>query len=211
MGFRLLRIKPAPSYHSPPRVQQPRPELMYSPDYSPAKPVPEELLEPNLDANGLRMRGKGGTYAYQAPEAIDQAAIRNTVNEEIRERAQSARSKLIFNPNFINKWEKGDPLAHQRLANLGRAAAGKPPLEPLPFPPPPPVKVSRSKPISFNNENNNDAEPVTAPPSAAVPSPNARQPPPAPNRILGKRPRPTRKVKNNRKRKTRRLKNRCHK
>ena len=208
MGFRLLPIKPfLPPYESPPRVQPPRPELMRSPDYSPAKPVPEELLEPNFEANGLRMRGKGGTYAYQAPEAIDQAAIRNTVNEEIRERAQSARSKLIFDPEFIGDWEKGKPLAHQRLANLTRAAAGKLPLKPLPFPPPPPVKVPRAKPISFNN----DAEPVTVPPSAAVPSPNARQPPPAPNRILGKRPRPSRKVKNRQRRKTRRLKNRRHK
>ena len=207
MGFKLLPIKPfLPPYESPPRVQPPRPELMRSPDYSPAKPVPEELLEPNFDANGLRMRGKGGTYAYQAPEAIDQAAIRNTVNEEIRERAQSARSKLIFDPEFIGDWEKGKPLAHQRLANLTRAAAGKLPLKPLPFPPPPPVKGPRTKPISFNNE-----EPITAPASAAVPPPNSRQPPIAPNGILGKRPRPSRKVKNRQRRKTRRLKNRRHK
>ena len=211
MGFRLLPIKPAPSYHSPPRVQQPRPEVMDSPNYSPAKPVPNALLRPSPRKNGLNMRGKGGTYKYQAPEEIERSAMRNTLNEEERERAQSARSKLIFDPEFIGDWEKGKPMAHQRLANLGRAAAGELPLKPLPFPPPPPVKLPRSKPISFNNENNNDAEPVTAPPSAAVPSPNARQPPPAPNRILGKRPRPTRKVKNNRKRKTRRLKNRRHK
>jgi hypothetical protein len=157
------------------------------------------------------MRGKGGSYKYQAPEEIERSAMRNTLNEEERERAQSARSKLIFDPEFIGDWEKGKPMAHQRLANLGRAAAGELQLKPLPFPPPPPVKVPRAKPISFNNENNNEAEPVTAPPSAAVPSPNGRQPPPAPNRILGKRPRPSRKVKNDRRRKTRRLKNRRHK
>ena len=212
MAFKLLPIKPfLPPYQSPPRVQPPpKPELMNSPGYSPARPVPEALLRPSPRKNGLNMRGKGGSYKYQAPEEIERAGKRNTLNEENRERAQSARSKLIFNPNFINQWERGNPMAHQRLANLGRAAAGEPQLERLPLPPPPPVKIPRAKQLAFNN-NENDIEPVTVPPSAAVPAPNARQPPPAPNKILGKRPRPTRKVKNDRRRKTRRLKNRRHK
>jgi len=195
--FKLLPIKPAPSYKSPPRVQPgPRPEVMDSPNkYSPAKPVPNALLRPSPLKNGLNMRGKGGSYKYQAPEEIERSAMCNTLNEEERERAQSARSKLIFNPNFINKWEKGDPLAHQRLANLGRAAAGEPPLEPLPFPPPPPVKVPRSKPISFNNNNNNNNNNNS---KAAAPNTRKRKFNNNNNR-QGKKP------------KTRRLKNRRHK
>jgi hypothetical protein len=144
------------------------------------------------------MRGKGGSYRYQAPEEIERSEMRNTLNEEDRERAQKARAKLIFDPNFINSWERGNPFAHQRLANLGRAAAGEKPLEPLPFPPPAPVKVRRLKPILFNNNNNNNNnnndEPVTAPV--------------APKK-MSKRPRNnnTEKMKIERKRKTRRLKN----
>jgi hypothetical protein len=124
--------------------------------------------------------------------------MRNTLNEEDRERAQKARSRLIFDPNFIESWERGDPMAHQRLANLGRIAAGEKPLEPLPFPPPPPVKVRQLKPILFNNNNNNNDEPVTAPVASKKP---------------GKRPRNnnTEKMKIERKRKTRRLKNRRYK
>ena len=211
--FKLLPIKRAPTYSSPPRVPQSlKPELLESPDYSPARPVPEAFLRPSPLKNGLNMRGKGGSYKYQAPEEIERSQKRNTLNEEARARAQTLRSKLIFDPNYINRWEKGNPYAHQRLANLGRAAAGEKPLELMPFPPAPPIKPPRQKPISFNNNvNENNAEPVTAPPSAAVPAPNARQPPPAPNRILGKRPRPTRNVKKESKRKTRRLKNRRHK
>jgi hypothetical protein len=147
------------------------------------------------------MRGKGGSYKYQAPEEIERSEKRNTLNEEDRERAQKARAKLIFDPNYINSWERGDPFAHQLLANLGRAAAGEKPLEPLPFPPPAPAKVRRLKPILFNNNNNNNnngSEPVTAPV--------------APKKT-GKRPRNnnTEKMKIERKRKTRRLKNRRHK
>jgi hypothetical protein len=143
------------------------------------------------------MRGKGGSYKYQAPEEIERSQRRNTLNEEERERAQKARAKLIFDPNYINQWERGDPYARQRLANLGRAAAGEKPLEPLPFPPAPPVKVRQLKPISYNNNNNND-EPVTAPV--------------APKKS-GKRPRNnnTEKMKKDRKRNTRRLKNRRNK
>jgi hypothetical protein len=201
--FKLLPIKPfLPPYSSPPRSAQPlRPELLESPGYSPARPVPEALLRPSPLKNGLNMRGKGGSYKYQAPEEIERSEMRNTLNEEDRERAQKLRSRLIFDPNFIGQWERGDPYAHQRLANLGRAAAGEKPLEPLPFPPPPPVKVRSLKPILFennNNNNNNDDEPVTAPV--------------APKK-LGKRPRNnnTEKMKIERKRKTRRLKNRRHK
>jgi hypothetical protein len=200
--FKLLPIKRANTYKSPPRVQHPpRPELLESPGYSPARPVPEALLRPSPLKNGLNMRGKGGSYKYQAPEEIERSEKRNTLNEEDRERAQKARAKLIFDPNYINSWERGDPFAHQLLANLGRAAAGEKPLEPLPFPPPAPAKVRRLKPILFNNNNNNNnngSEPVTAPV--------------APKKT-GKRPRNnnTEKMKIERKRKTRRLKNRRHK
>ena len=200
--FKLLPIKPfLPPYSSPPRSAQPiRPELLESPDYSPARPVPEALLRPSPRKNGLNMRGKGGSYRYQAPEEIVRSEMRNTLNEEDRERAQKARAKLIFDPNYINSWERGDPMAHQRLANLGRAAAGEKPLEPLPFPPAPPAKIRHLKPISFNNNynNKNESEPVTAPVAPKKPS---------------KRPRNnnTEKMKIERKRKTRRLKNRRNK
>ena len=203
--FKLLPIKPAPSYHSPPRAAQPlRPELLESPGYSPARPVPEALLRPSPLKNGLNMRGKGGSYKYQAPEEIERSEKRNTLNERNRELAQSLRSKLIFDPNYINRWERGDPYAHQRLANLGRAAAGEKPLELLPFPPPPPIKPPRQKPISFDNNNNNnnnninESEPVTAP---AAPKKSAKRP----------RNNNTEKMKKESRRKTRRLKNRRHK
>ena len=198
--FKLLPIKPfLPPYSSPPRSAQPiRPELLESPGYSPARPVPEALLRPSPRKNGLNMRGKGGSHRYQAPEEIERSEMRNTLNEEDRERAQKARSRLIFDPNFIESWERGDPMAHQRLANLGRAAAGEKPLEPLPVPPPAPAKIRRLKPILFNNNNNNNDEPVTAPVASKKP---------------GKRPRNnnTEKMKIERKRNTRRLKNRRHK
>ena len=197
--FKLLPIKRANTYKSPPRVQHPpKPELMESPDYSPARPVPEALLRPSPLKNGLNMRGKGGSYRYQAPEEIERSEMRNTLNEETRERAQTARARIIFHPNSINAWERGDPLVHQRLANLGRIAAGEKPLEPLPFPPPPPIKPPREKPISFdNNNNNNNTDPITAPIIPKKPS---------------KRPRNnTANVNMKRNRKTRRLKNRRHK
>lgn len=202
--FKLLPIKPfLPPYSSPPRSAQPlKPELLESPGYSPARPVPEALLRPSPLKNGLNMRGKGGSYKYQAPEEIERSQMRNTLNEEDRERAQKARAKLIFDPNYINSWERGDPYAHQHLANLGRIAAGEKPLEPLPFPPPPPAKVRSLKPILFhnnnNNNNNNGDEPVTAPVAT---------------KKVGKRLRNnnTEKMKIERKRKTRRLKNRRHK
>jgi hypothetical protein len=201
--FKLMPIKPfLPPYSSPPRLAQPlRPELLDSPGYSPARPVPEALLRPSPRKNGLNMRGKGGSYRYQAPEEIERSEMRNTLNEEERERAQKARAKLIFDPNFINSWERGNPFAHQQLANLGRIAAGEKPLEPLPVPPPAPAKIRRLKPIFSNinnNNNNNNDEPVTAPVAPKKPS---------------KRPRNnnTEKMKIEQRRRTRRLKNRRHK
>jgi len=158
--FKLMPIKPfLPPYSSPPRsAQPPRPELLESPGYSPARPVPNALLRPSPKKNGLNMRGKGGSHRYQAPEEIERSQRRNTLNEEDRERAQKARAKLIFDPNYINRWERGDPMAHQRLANLGRIAAGEKPLVPLPFPPPAPVKpphIKETRKRKFNNMNTN--------------------------------------------------------
>jgi hypothetical protein len=199
--FKLLPIKRANTYKSPPRVQSRKNKLMESPaspDYSPARVVPDALLRPSPLKNGLNMRGKGGSYRYQAPEEIERSEMRNTLNEETRERAQTARARIIFHPNSINAWERGDPLVHQRLANLGRIAAGEKPLEPLPFPPLPPIKPPRHKLISFNNNNNkNNLDPITAPIVPKKPS---------------KRPRNnTANVNMKRNRKTRRLKNRRHK
>ena len=193
--FKLLPIKRANTYKSPPRVQHPpRPEMLESPGYSPARTVPEALLRPSPLKNGLNMRGKGGTYKYQAPEEIERSEKRNTLNERNRQLAQTARSKLIFDPNYINRWERGDPMAHQRLANLGRAAAGEKPLEPLPFPPPPPIKPPREKPISFDN-NKNDSEPVTAP---IIPKKPAKRPRNNTANVNMKRNRKTRRLKNRR-------------
>jgi len=208
--IKLLPLKAfLPPYSSPPREPPPlRPELQESPRYSPARVVPPALLRPSPRKNGFNMRNTGfvGTPAYSAPE-VSQASGRLTLNEINRVRAQSARSKLIFDPDFIEEWERGNPMAHQRLANLGRAAAGEKPLEPLPFPPLPPVKLKRFKLITLNNEE----EPVTAQ-VASVPPPVAKPPPPAPKKE-GKRARSnfTPNNKNTRKRKTRRLKNRRHK
>jgi len=145
--FGLRPLKPfLPPYSSPPRVPQPpQPELLASPDFSPARVIPDALLRPSPKKNGLNMRGKGGTYKYQAPEEIARSRIRNTLDEENRERAQKARARLIFDPAFVNRWERGDPIAHQRLANLGRAAAGEKPLPALPIPPPPPFKAPRER------------------------------------------------------------------
>ena len=55
---KLLPIKPfLPVYASPPRVPVPlRPELQDSPDYSPARVVPEALLRPSPRKNGFNMR-----------------------------------------------------------------------------------------------------------------------------------------------------------
>jgi len=212
---KLLPIKPfLPVYASPPRVPAPlRPELQNSPDYSPARVVPEALLRPSPRKNGLNMRGKGGSYEFQAPEEIARSKIRNTLNEENRQRAQSARTKLIFNPNFIDRYERGDPTAHQELANIGRRAAGERPLAPLPKPPPGPLKPIRLKPYRLEN-NIHEESPVTAP-VASVPAPIAKAPPAPPNAPkTAKRPRNnTSNSKNNerQKRKTRRLKNRRHK
>ena len=215
---KLLPIKPfLPVYASPPRVPAPiRPELQKSPNYySPARVVPEALLRPSPRKNGFNMRYNGfmGTPAYSAPEVF-QSSVRLTLDEINRIRAQSARSKLIFDPDFIEAWERGNPMAHQRLANLGRKAAGERPLAPLPEPPPGPLKPIRLKPFRLENLPHEES-PVTAP-VASVPAPIAKAPPVPPNapKKQAKRPRNyTSNSKNNegRRRKTRRLKNRRHK
>lgn len=197
--FKLLPIKRANTYKSPPRVQSRKNKLMESPaspDYSPARVVPDALLRPSPLKNGLNMRGKGGSYRYQAPEEIERSEMRNTLNEETRERAQTARARIIFHPNSINAWERGDPLVHQRLANLGRIAAGEKPLEPLPFPPLPPIKPPRHKLISFNNNNNkNNSDPITAP---IVPKKQSKRPRNNTANVNMKRNRKTRRLKNRR-------------
>jgi len=213
---KLLPIKPfLPVYASPPRVPAPlRPELHNSPNYSPARVVPEALLRPSPRKNGFNMRNAGfiGTPAYSAPE-VSQSSVRLTLDEIHRARAQARRAKLIFNPNFINRYERGEPMAHQELANIGRRAAGERPLAPLPKPPPGPLKPIRLKPYRLEN-NVHEESPVTAP-VASVPAPIAKAPPAPPNAPKKtKRPRNnTSNSKNNegRRRKTRRLKNRRHK
>ena len=214
---KLLPIKPfLPAYASPPRVPAPlRPELQNSPNYSPARVVPEALLRPSPRKNGFNMRFDGfmGTPAYSAPE-VSQSSVRFTLDENKRKRAQDLRQQLIFNPIFIDRYERGDPMAHQELANIGRRAAGERPLAPLPEPPPGPLKPLRLKPIRLEN-NIHEESPVTAP-VASVPAPVAKPPPVPPNapKKQAKRPRNyTSNSKNNegRRRKTRRLKNRRHK
>ena len=193
MGFRLLPIKPAPSYHSPPKVQQPRPEIS-SPPYSEARVIPEELLEPNFEANGLAMKPRGGTREYGAPETLFPEPLAR--EEKERENALTERMMLISNPEWINRYERRDPWALQQLANITRKARGNLLLDPLPTPPNAP-RIRRYKPISFENE---------------PPAPAATAAPAAPKKSA-KRPRNnnTEKIKKDRKRKTRRLKNRRHK
>ena len=191
MGFRLLPIKPAPSYHSPPRVQVPRPEIS-SPPYSEARVIPEELLEPNREANGLAMTGRGGSRAYGAPETLFPEPL--TREERERENALTERMMLISNPEWINRYERRDPWALQQLANITRKARGNLPLDPLPTPPNAP-RIRRYKPISFENE-------PPAPAAPAAPKKSAKRPRNNNN---------TEKIKKDRKRKTRRLKNRRHK
>jgi len=182
--FKLPLIKPAPSYESPPRVQQPRPEIT-SPPYSEARVIPEELLKPNREANGLAMTGRGGSRAYGAPETLFPEPL--TREEKERENALTERMMLISNPEWINRYERRDPWALQQLANITRKARANLPLDPLPTPPNAP-RIRRYKPILFENE-------------------------PAKPKKAAKRPRNnnTNKMKTERKRKTRRLKNRRHK
>jgi hypothetical protein len=196
-------------YNSPARPPRAtvKPATPLSPNYSPARPVPAGLLFQNtLKELGLNMRGKGGSYRYQSPEEIERAAQRNTLEETERERALQAIYQLIFSPSFIDRWEAGDPEAHEQLKELKRVAAGGRP-KPLVFvePLPGPLKPLRLKPIKLENNILPVESPVTAP-IAGVPPPVAKQPPPAPKKSA-KRPRPN----NMRKRNTRRLKNRRHK
>jgi hypothetical protein len=183
--FKLPLIKPAPSYESPPRVQQPRPEIT-SPPYSEARVIPPELLEPNREANGLAMPARGGSRAYGAPETLFPEPL--TRKEKERENALTERMMLISKPEWINRYERRDPWALQQLANITRKARANLPLDPLPTPPNAP-RIRRYKPILFENE------------------------PPVPKKAA-KRPRnnnTNNKMKTERKRKTRRLKNRRHK
>ena len=209
MANKPIELLPLPSYsyNSParPRRAPVKPNTPGSPNYSPARPVPADLLFKNtLRELGLNMRGKGGSYPYQSPEEIERSAQRDTIEETERERALQGIYELIFSPSFIERWEAGDPIAHEKLKELKRVAAGGRPQPPVfRHPPPAPLKLLRLKPIKLENNIISEESPVTAP-VASVPPPYAKQPPPAPTK---KRPRP----KNERKRKTRRLKNRRHK
>jgi hypothetical protein len=197
---------PSYSYNSParPKRASAKPATPVSPNYSPARPVPADLLFKNtLRELGLNMRGKGGSYPYQSPEEIERSAQRDTIEETERERALQGIYELIFSPSFIERWEAGDPIAHEKLKELKRVAAGGRPQPPVfRHPPPAPLKLLRLKPIKLENNIISEESPVTAPVASVPPLP--KQPPPAPTK---KRPRP----KNERKRKTRRLKNRRHK
>ena len=208
MANKPIELLPLPSYsyNSParPRRAPVKPNTPVSPNYSPARPVPADLLFKNtLRELGLNMRGKGGSYPYQSPEEIERSAQRDTIEETERERALQGIYELIFSPSFIERWEVGDPIAHEKLKELKRVAAGGRPQPPVfRHPPPAPLKLLRLKPIKLENNIISEESPVTAPVASVPPLP--KQPPPAPTK---KRPRP----KNERKRKTRRLKNRRHK
>ena len=81
---------PSYSYNSParPKRASAKPATPVSPNYSPARPVPADLLFKNtLRELGLNMRGKGGSYPYQSPEEIERSAQRDTIEETERERA----------------------------------------------------------------------------------------------------------------------------
>ena len=196
---------PSYSYNSPARPKRAlaKPATPVSPNYSPARPVPADLLFKNtLRELGLNMRGKGGSYPYQSPEEIERSAQRDTIEETERERALQGIYELIFSPSFIERWEAGDPIAHEKLKELKRVAAGGRPKPPVFLEAPPGLlKPLRLKPIKLENNILFPGSPVTAP-VANVPPPLPKQPPPAPTK---KRPRPERR------RKTRRLKNRRHK
>jgi hypothetical protein len=102
--------------------------------FSEAEEVPEELLEPNIEANGLRVVRPGGTSAYLAPEG--NGSRRLNIIEEEKERARRERARTIFNKNFIQEYKKGNPNAHRKLQTLKNAATGKVPLPVKPLPPP---------------------------------------------------------------------------
>ena len=125
---------PSYSYNSParPKRASAKPATPVSPNYSPARPVPADLLFKNtLRELGLNMRGKGGSYPYQSPEEIERSAQRDTIEETERERALQGIYELIFSPSFIERWEAGDPIAHEKLKELKRVAAGGRPKPPV--------------------------------------------------------------------------------
>ena len=72
--------------------------------FSEAEEVPEELLAPNIEANGLRVVRPGGTSAYLAPEG--NGSRRLNIEEEMRESVRKERARTIFNKNFIQKYKK---------------------------------------------------------------------------------------------------------
>ena len=102
--------------------------------FSEAEEVPEELLAPNIEANGLRVVRPGGTSAYLAPEG--NGSRRLNIEEEMRESVRKERARTIFNKNFIQKYKKGDLNAHKKLQTLRNAATGKVPLPIKSLPPP---------------------------------------------------------------------------
>ena len=114
--------------------------------FSEAEEVPEELLEPNIEANGLGVVRPGGTSAYLAPEG--NGSRRLNIIEEMKERARSERARTIFNKNFIKEYKKGNPNAHKKLQTLKNAATGKVPLPIKPLPPPSlgPLRIKVKKP-----------------------------------------------------------------
>ena len=168
--FKLLPIKPyVPPPESPNRPAQkakkkstPQTDKSTGSRYSEAFEVPDDLLEPNVEANGLKMNVGGGSYAYQAPEALG-VVKRSTINENIRRRAQAARAKIIFDPKTFSPWRRGEPELRSRLAELSRVAAGVPapalaPLNFVPLPPPAPVKPPAPNTRKRRRNNNQNAE-----------------------------------------------------
>ena len=168
--FKLLPIKPyVPPPESPNRPAQkakkkstPQSAKSTGSRYSEAFEVPDDLLEPNVEANGLKMNVGGGSYAYQAPEALG-VVKRSTINENIRRRAQAARAKIIFDPKTFSPWRRGEPELRSRLAELSRVAAGVPApalarLNLAPLPPPAPVKPPAPNTRKRRRNNNQNAE-----------------------------------------------------
>ena len=168
--FKLLPIKPyVPPPESPNRPAQkakkkstPQSAKSTGSRYSEAFEVPDDLLEPNVEANGLKMNVGGGSYAYQAPEALG-VVKRSTINENIRRRAQAARAKIIFDPKTFSPWRRGEPELRSRLAELSRVAAGVPApalarLNLVPLPPPAPVKPPAPNTRKRRRNNNQNAE-----------------------------------------------------
>jgi len=170
---KLLPIKPfVPPPESPNRPVQP-PKKKATPQsakstgsrYSEAFEIPDDLLKPNIEANGLKMNVGGGSYAYQAPEALG-VVRRSTINENIRRRAQAARAKIIFDPKTYSPWKKEEPELRSRLAELSRIAAGGAPPSPapalaplnlIPLPPPAPIKAPAPNTRKRKRNNNQKA------------------------------------------------------